>query len=320
MLKKVTPPLSIYCLQFYDLSDLPVNSEELTEQNILKIINEHRNPDILDCSGSFKTLYNYLSPISFNSELNLYSTDFVGRKWVLKEINQWINTEEKTLIITGMPGIGKSAISTFLYQRMPNVIGFYMFRRNDGEKLSIERFISTLAFQISSQIPSYREHILHFDIKWIIQNLNRTALFTRLLAEPLSLIHTENDVKIIVIDGLDEAETNEHNAIAQFISQSFILLPSWIKILVLTRPNPPTILPFSEVSKLVLNPQSKNNIADLKTYINKVRPEIDEKTLNDFITRSEGSFLYVKHICKNNILGNTKNLPLGMVSFYFNSF
>lgn len=80
MLKKVTPPLSIYCLQFYDLSDLLVNSEELTEQNILKIINVLRNPDILDCSGSFKTLYNYLSPISFNSELNLYSTDFVGRK------------------------------------------------------------------------------------------------------------------------------------------------------------------------------------------------------------------------------------------------
>lgn len=320
MLKKVTPPLSIYCLQFFDLSDLPTNSEELTEQNILKIVNVLRNPDVLDSSGGFKTLYNDLNPIGFNSELNLYSTDFVGREWILKEINQWVNTEEKTLIITGMPGIGKSAISTFLYQRMPNVIGFYMFRRNDEEKLSIKQFISTLAFQISSQIPSYRELILHLDIKRMMQNLNKTALFTRLLVEPLSSVHTENNVKLIIIDGLDEAETNGQNTIAQFISQSFMLLPSWIKILVLTRSNPPTVLPFSEASKLKLDAKSDDNIADLRTYINKVRPDTDENTLNNIITRSEGSFLYVKHICKSNLLENAGNLPSGMISFYFNNF
>jgi hypothetical protein len=127
-----------------------------------------------------------LKPLDFNNELKLYSRNFVGRKWIFNIIDTWLETNNRTLLITGMPGIGKTAISTYLYHKLKNVLAFYMFRRDDNEKLSIKSFVTTIAFQISTQIPEYREFLLDTDIENLLSRFQGVTLFRKLIAEPLS--------------------------------------------------------------------------------------------------------------------------------------
>lgn len=319
MLKQVTPPLSIYRLQYYNLPIESTENEQLIKGSIEKIINVIKGTEPLDISGNFKTLETSLEPIEFNSELKLFSKDFVGREWLFTAIQDWLPTRKQTLLITGMPGIGKSAISTFLYHRMPNVIGFYMFRRNDNEKLSPIKFISTLAFQIASQIPSYRESLLRLDIDKLKQNYNETALFSRLIENPLSSIVHEKE-KVIIIDGLDEAEQEGQNQIAELISNCIPHIPKWIKLLILARPIPSVVIPFETAANIKLDAKSLNNMSDIKNYMKNVLPNISDNTLNTITERSEGSFLYVKYICENNMPESLNLLPLGLSSYYYNCF
>ena len=321
MLKQVTPPLSIYRLQYYDASmDVPI-SENVLKDFVSKIISILNDPEQLDITGNFRRLEHDLNPIGFNSELKLFSQNFIGREWVFQYIHEWLKGPGKLLLVTGIPGIGKTAISTYLYQWLPNVLGFYMFRRNDNEKLSPSRFVTTLAFQIASQIPDYRERILHMDIENTVKQYNETSLFTRLISEPLSSITPLLCNKVIIIDGLDEAEQDGCNQIAEFISRCIPYLPNWVKTIVLSRPTSSSLLPFSEADSLEIEPNSKNNLDDLTSYIRASVDGISEERISSIISHSEGSFLYVKHVCQNYSDGEEElMLPKGMTSFYFKTF
>ena len=319
MLEQVTPPLSIYRLQYLNLLGEVKVGEQITGEHFEKIIRVLDNPDNLDSNGYFNRLERVLDPIEFNSELKLYEKDFVGREWIFKSIQNWLEEGNQTLLISGMPGIGKSAISTYLYHRMPNVIGFYMFRRNDNEKLSPKRFFATLAFQIASQIPAYREKILKLDVEKIINDYNEVTVFNRLIANPLASCNIESE-KVIIIDGLDEAEVDGYNHMAEYLSACVSYLPKEIRMMILSRPVSSVMIPFASSDVLPLDSLSEDNLTDIKCYIRNLHPEIDSDVLDAIAERSEGSFLYVKYICSQNILNGVNNLPLGLVSYYFNHF
>ena len=319
MLKKVTPPLSIYRLQYYDL---PIGCDEIDnimEININKIINLLEGKVALDDTGFFRTLENELDPIEFNNELQLYSKRFVGRKWVFGLIQEWLQTDKQVLLVTGMPGVGKSAISTYLYQHMPDIVGFYMFRRNDNEKLSPKRFFSTLAFQIASQIPEYRESLSKLDIRGLKTKCNDLSFFNRMISEPLSSIKLEKE-KVIIIDGVDEAEQNGQNNMAVLLGDCIEKLPKNVKFIILTRSVPTSTLPFVSAETINLDARSKNNLSDIKEYIRIANLDISEQILDEIVEQSEGSFLYTKYLCENYAKDSLGQIPKGLSSYYFRHF
>jgi hypothetical protein len=319
MLKKVTPPLSIYRLQYYDLPIEGNEPDSIMEVNISKIISLLEGKVSLDNTGFIRALERHFEPIEFNNELQLYSRNFVGRKWVFETIQDWLQKDKQILMITGMPGFGKSAISTYLYQMMPDIIGFYMFRRNDNEKLSPIRFFSTLAFQIAKQIPEYHEAISKFKIDEIKANCNALAFFNKLISEPLSSIKIEGS-KIVIIDGVDEAEQNGQNSIATLLGDCIERLPKNIKFILLTRPVQTSMLPFMSADILTLDAMSDNNLSDIREYIRTANPDISEHLLNEIVKQSEGSFLYAKYLCESYDESSLEQIPRGLSSYYFRYF
>ena len=319
MLKKVTPPLSIYRLQYYDLQIEYDNIDDIIDMNINKIVNLLEGKISLDDTGYFRTLEKNLDPIEFNNELQLYSKNFIGREWVFKLIQDWEQKDKQVLLITGMPGFGKSAISTHLYQMMPNIVGFYMIRRNDNEKLSPKRLFSTLAFQIASQIPEYSEYISRLNITDLKSNCNDFAFFNRLISVPLSSIKVEGE-KVIIIDGVDEAEQNGKNDMAALLGNCIEQLPKNIKFIIMTRPIPTSTLPFMSADIVNLDATSENNLSDIREYIRTSNLNISEQVINEMVKLSEGSFLYTKYLCENYVEGSREQLPKGLSSYYFRYF
>ena len=218
-----------------------------------------------------------------------------------------------------MPGIGKTAISTYLYHKIPNILAFYMFRRDDNEKLSLKSFVTTLAYQIATQIPDYRESLMKMDIDHLLVQHEGVTLFIKLITDPLSRIDIAEE-KTLLIDGLDEAERNGQNAMASIIAMCTEHFPEWLHIIILSRPVNSVLIPFSFAHKIEITADGKDNLSDLKAYIKKRLPDITEEKQSLIVERSEGSFLYAKYACNNVLSGIDVNLPYGMSQFYYCTF
>ena len=321
MAMQVTPPLSIYRLQYLNM---PIERSETQSEDFLetyseRIIKAIEDIGTLEKDGHNIRLMKELKPLDFNSDITNYSQCFIGREWFFDYIKEWLRTKEKTLIITGMPGIGKTAISTYLYHKIPNVLAFYMFRRDDNEKLSLKSFVTTLAYQIATQIPDYRESLMKMDIDHMIAQHEGVTLFVKLITEPLSRIDVAEE-KTLLIDGLDEAERNGQNAMANIIALCTEQFQEWLNMIILSRPVNSVLIPFAFAKKYEITADGKENLSDLKAYIKNRLPNITEEKQTLIVERSEGSFLFAKYACNNALSGLEVNLPYGMSQFYYYTF
>jgi replication-associated recombination protein RarA len=53
-----------------------------------------------------------IKAIAFTSDIAKLTENFTGRQWVFDAINRWLKeSEERFFILTGEPGVGKSAIA-----------------------------------------------------------------------------------------------------------------------------------------------------------------------------------------------------------------
>ena len=205
--------------------------------------------------------------------------------------------------LAGPPGIGKTTIATRLLQLFPNIAAFHLCRRGHSEKASPHRTICTIAYQLSTQLPEYRDLLLRIDIEKEVKRCNDVALFDTLIVQPLNhIIRPSQTPLIILIDGLDEASLDGYNSMAQFIASEFAKLPVWLRMIITSRPDKEVTIPLQAFEPWELKSQSKNNTADLINYIGNrlgsiiTGPAFD-LVLNKIIRRSEGSFLYTKDLC-----------------------
>lgn len=319
MLVWATPPLSIYRLQYLDMQNSH-NKTQITEDfslDISKIINSIENKSYLDKEGGSSSLINSLDPLDFSADLVLNQEWFTGRKWIFERIKSWINDKDSSRVfwIAGVPGIGKTAISTKLLQRFQNIAAFHLCRRSHSEKSSPRRAICSIAYQLSTQLPEYREILQTIDIKEEIDRCNEAALFDRLITQPLSHNIKHPDYTLaILIDGLDEATVGEKNIMAQFIASEFDKLPSWIKVIITSRPDKEVMIPLQIYEPEVISPSCQSNIDDIGEYIDARLAEFISQAgyaaaKAQIIENADGIFLYAQLVC-DQISRNELSLDL----------
>ena len=273
MLVWTTPPLSIYRIQYLDLTS-SVNKIELTQSfktDYSRIVEALTSPE-QEINTQYISLFNTLNPLSFESDLVLNQTWFVGREWVFNEINNWLQDENASRLfwITGVPGIGKTAVAVKLLQRYPEIAAYHICRRGHSEKSSPRRAICTIAYQLSNQLPEYKAIIERFDIQNILQTYGDSALFDTLITQPLNMLpptSLQQKYIIILIDGLDEATDGSENSLANFIASEFDRLPSWVRFVITSRNDPIVRTPLQSFSPWYLDPDNVSNQHDIDNYI-----------------------------------------------------
>ncbi|KAJ8350216.1 hypothetical protein SKAU_G00253460 [Synaphobranchus kaupii] len=150
--------------------------------------------------------------------------------------------------------------------------------------------------------------------------LTPMAAFRRGVLEPLVNLHKERKIPeddlIILIDGLNEAEFHKPDygdTIASFITKIICKFPAWLKLIVTVRVNLLEITSLLPLSKISLDdfPGNKDINSDLNAYIQyringsqeimnnislngKADPVIVGKVSSHLISRSQGSYLYLK--------------------------
>lgn len=337
------PPLEIFRLDYVDL----VAWQQSTD---CYRVGFHRLVESLDAALRGETRYrkwdHRLRPWDFAPYLSEKREDFCGRQWLFDEIDRWRTTSnEPALLITGDPGVGKSAIVAELVHRNPGgqILAYHCCQADTPETLQPGRFVRSLAAMIASQSDTYAAMLDDPVIAKVLGEIAcdtdpASALEAGILIPLQSFPAPEEGVRYVLVDALDEALLHKGNGrgsknIVDVLASRLHRLPPWMRIIATTRNDPEVLAALSHLRARELNAKDPRNQADLACYIKNrleaqplagelVRSELDEKTVAEVLQKkSDGNFLYVKQALNGIALGTYQlaqlhGLPPGLRGLY----
>ncbi|NXW85603.1 TANC1 protein, partial [Alopecoenas beccarii] len=207
------------------------------------------------------------------------------------------------------------------------VVAYHYCQADNTYTCLVPEFVHSVAALLcrSTQLSAYRDVLVREPALQSVLSLRScvqdpAAAFKRGVLEPLSQLRTERKIPeedyIILIDGLNDAEFHKPDygdTLSSFITNIISKFPPWLKLIVTVRTNLQEIvssLPFTTVS-LDNFADNKEIHDDLNAYIQyrinnsqeivnnislngKADAAIIGKVSNHLITRSLGSYLYLK--------------------------
>lgn len=253
---------------------------------------------------------------------------FVGREVQIKCVQKWISDNkfngQRTLCISGDPGIGKTALIKNLHNQInqQQLAIVYYFMGQDGKKrCSVDHFFRALSIQIAT--------ISGIDIFSTSSDLHGTFV------ESLNQFDAENSGKKIVffIDGLDEfiKENPDDQSVIRFLFNTKLSCSLFI-IAGQEQVFDPQLLKQDHIDKQIvkLNPLNKIEICEmLKDEIEndpllKNVPDIESIIGNEYIgqlTKSSAGLphfirFFLDEIRSTNKIRQANDIPIGIDKYY----
>lgn len=318
--------------------------EKITKRYIARWENEGSAPkkaeiiqcfaEILDCDTEdfFEPINNSKIPVYFNQYRVDFSDfiddrteDFVGRDNVFDQIKKHLKTSLDYIFIKGDPGFGKSAIASKIVKDKGYIHHFNI--RSEG-KNTVEMFMKNVCCQL---IQNY--NLTGYDLSnESFQNNNLLLMLLKQVSERLSA----KQRLIVVVDALDEVRI-DGDQLSSNVLYLPMLLPEKVTFIITMR-NDKTIAPrLSKEHKNILLENDTSNMDDIEMYIMShwnikgIRDYLKNMdfSMKDFVEemviKSEGNFMYLKHVLPEIAKGNYKNvsikdIPVNLMNYYDDHF
>jgi TIR domain/AAA ATPase domain len=322
------PPLAVYRLDWIDFQDWQVDTMyPLAFARLSKAIGETSE----GVEGAYAALFSRLRPLDFGREVSRLTRQFVGRQWLVNQVDEWLGGDNGPLfLVTGEPGIGKSALLASLIHRHPRVRAYHFCIANLADSLDPVRFVRSIAAQLATQLASYRAALEAID-PVIEREPDPGTLFRRLIVDPLCA-ETAADPVLIVIDALDESVGYAGRHIAKLIAERLSDLPRWVRVVASSRENPEILDLFSSYHPQPIRGAHENNLRDATLYVDgrlsnaTLAPDVDPNAVREAVlSRSKGNFLYLCHtldaLCAGRIDPRVPEaFPDGLIGVYYSFF
>ena len=331
MIELITPPLSICRLQWLDMLDIWDADGTLSEskyknrlQELLEVLNNKKE---LGVEGGYHPLTKLLAPQNFDYDIVKHTQNFIGREWIFEHIKNWMedDTSSRVLWITGEAGFGKSAIAANVTYKIHNVAGIFFCQYDSALRKDPLELIKTFAYHLSTQLLDYKSIINEFSQSELNNPSNSVKdLFQKLLIEPLNKIQEPIENYLYVIDALDEIMEDEWG-ILHLIENEFDKLPSWMKVLITSRPEPELKRKLSRLEPLIFDSKDTENLNDIREYLLSHTAGLNDDALKVILDKSEGNMLYVKEVTEEIRKGrlsidSIEEFPQGLSGVYSNYF
>ncbi|QYZ78072.1 TIR domain-containing protein [Methanofollis formosanus] len=322
------PPTSICRIQYLDLRDaVPIEEHEeryVTRFDRLIHAIEH---DDLDFEGGQARLHNLLMPLNFDAEIKHHIARFTGRTWLKEEIDLWLyeKPDSRVFWLTGGPGIGKTAIATHLCHSHGDVVAYHLCIHGNEDKSDPRRALLSIAYQIAQHLPEYNQRLNTLDLEREVFK-NTQTLFDNLVVQPLTSDFPVPDRPcLVIIDAIDEATREGQNEIATFIRDQWGKTPSWLRLMITSRPEAEIVTTLTNLNPYVFDARRAENLQDLRQYLVESLRQMGLKpadgSVEEILKRSEGVFLYGVVVLEEIALGRIDpdrpdDLPHGMAGYY----
>jgi tetratricopeptide (TPR) repeat protein len=352
------PPQIVSHLQWIDMSDWRAREQaggpewdawfQARLDDIKRVLT---SPAAQRFAAEIDQLDRLLHPVEQAADIPPLLDGFVGREWLLAEVNARRSgaLASRLIWLTGGPGAGKSAFAAWLatYQRA-NIIALNLCDARLDARNQPTRVLRTLAFQLARAIPDYRGHLLDrlarlahrkgddplaelaalsaaefAQLQAALGDMPPEELFQWLLAEPL--FHCidggrMHDRYLVVLDGLDETLREHESPLAELIADRAPRLPEWLAILATSRPDTAIARIFSHVEPFRLD-EAPGNQDDLRVYAQGWLGTADPGLLDRVVAAAGGKFIYLRMLhqaveAKWMRLDGPEGLPRGMAGMY----
>lgn len=249
-----------------------------------------------------------LAAIDFSHDIKRLSEDFKGREWLFDEIDGWLKDDKKRFfILTGEPGVGKSAIAARLTQVRPdNILAYHFCIAGNIGTIVPNTVLRSLAAQLGDTLPKYGEALantikpsqISINIHQVIGKVEAGAKVVGAVISHLTASNSDEELDIllraplsalkapdrpqspvfILIDSLDEAKTyqGESNLITLLAKAND--LPGWVRFVCTTRPEQAVLSYFQRFEPYMLAAESQMNQDDIKQYVNY---RVDKKAVRE---------------------------------------
>lgn len=266
------------------------------------------------------------SILKYDSLKQRLTANFVGRNFVFKRINNFIQERESGYFtVKGNAGIGKSTLALKYAtdnNTLLHVIGF-----NRNSKNTVAKFIANITSQLKEKYQ-----LTYNDLP---KNYDKDGGYLEETLLEASKTLPKKEKLVIVVDGLDELSD-----LTKFRKENILhlpeVLPKGIFFLMTMRDIEDDVrMPNNEGSNEIysLAHDGEENKADIKEYIKQISKNegIQEylkkhsKKERDFIKeiekKADGNFMYLFHVLKeieDGIYKDTKlnDLPQGLEGYY----
>ena len=362
--QEVNPPQIISHLQWLDMQEWvskqqsdPEAAQKLYQAKFQQIVEVLERNEPFD--GDIKALRDWLEPWDGTVHQVAAEQGFVGRRWLLDgvvqppwshpyddpeeaspagEIERWRASlgGSRVFWISAGPGWGKSAVAARLaHAARSHVLAVHFCRHDEPKTRDAHTVVRTIAFQMATQLSAYRVSLVQLLKQGLsLHELNAKELFTRLLGNLLTAtIEGDSDKegrRFIVLDALDETLENNHSALVELISTEFEKLPSWLGLVVTSRPEWTVTRQlefFGQKRQLESDPRNQEDLREytrnwLKTL--ELGTSEQKRALQEVERASAGMFLYLRKLqdaVNNGVidarrLTESENLPTGLWALY----
>ncbi|KAI1647683.1 uncharacterized protein F4817DRAFT_336508 [Daldinia loculata] len=245
--------------------------------------------------------------------------DITGQQtaqWILKnnEVEAWLASQvpkSSTVWLSGIAGAGKSVLTSVIVDEIKEKdlgpMAFFYCKHRDPDK---NTFIS-VAKALLSQLLNQQDHLMPFYYDEGIRSGESSLHSMKLCKKLLRAILQAIPVAFLVIDGIDECDSNERKSILTFLSDIINLCdnnkPGKIRLFISSRDESDIRRALLMGTRIKLD--RRDTIQDLNVYIEHRASELQRKfglsaeaqryIQQNVLDKSDGMFLYAKLVMAN---------------------
>ena len=334
---RVRPPAMIRNTQHIDMSDwreVPsYRWNKYFKSKMKELMDGLSDESLAVFNGDMEKLASWLKVSDSNTRQQKFLREqFVGRKWLAKQVNDWFvnndNAANHPMMIYGVPGAGKSAFAANLANFNPDVFASVMFEWNNETLQDPDAVVRLLAYKLAGSLEDYRRMLLGKlkdteTAKALLEEYKGGALFDLLITDLLYCCIDEGRQRgMLIFDALDE--TSPYTA--EMLFEKSKQLPQWISVLLTSRYDETSESRYSGAETIRLDAESKENINDIKEYFAYLlETDIDSDRVRKLADKCEGSFMYARTLGQALADGTisteaAESLPDEMGNFYYKFF
>ena len=269
------PPFVIFRLDYIDLTAWRNSADQykLGFKRLLDAIQAHFRGE----PPRYRRWDDRFPQFDFGPFLYDKRRDFCGREWLFQRIDAWRADRDRhrALLITGDPGIGKSAIVAQLVHMNPGaqVLAYHCCRADTPETLRPGRFIRGLAGMIASQLEGYASQLDNPQVEAALGEArcetDPAGAGGRDLEPAAQGADSGRRSAYILIDALDEAlAVREGLSIVTLLSPSRLdRLPGWLRVVATTRKEPDVLRRLSGLRAEEIRADEPHNLDDIERFL-----------------------------------------------------